>query len=213
MHMVGMGAPFWVKERARPSGIQAFLALLKQEGVNPGPNASLPGAAVEAEANVGLWRWCVEVEILPETRYEACRTPGLDEFPSELLSVTGGSCHKYHFFHVFCRDKSMLVVTKVLSRKSLKCLSRQNIFVATKLLSRKAYFCHDKHVFSRRNFCHDKHTFVATKKVYLWQLPPMISFIHSYCLMVCPPLSRSFAVILQLQLDGFFCCHLAAAVG
>ena len=112
MHMVGMGAPFWVKERARPSGIQAFLALLKQEGVNPGPNASLPGAAVEAEANVGLWRWCVEVEIVPETRYEACRTPGLDEFPSELLSITGGSCPKYHFLSGqtrACRDKTRVL--------------------------------------------------------------------------------------------------------
>jgi len=128
MHMVGMGAPFWVKERARPSGIQAFLALLKQEGVNPGPNASLPGAAVEAEANVGLWRWCVEVEIVPETRYEACRTPGLDEFPSELLSITGGSCPKYHFLSGqtrACRDK-----TRVLSRQKFAC--RDKSFVAKK---------------------------------------------------------------------------------
>ena len=97
MHMVGMGAPFWVKERARPSGIPAFVALLKQEGVNPGLNASLPGVTTSAEANVGLWRWCVEVETLG-TRYEACQTPGLAQFPGESLSFSLVVSYRVFFF-------------------------------------------------------------------------------------------------------------------
>ena len=82
------------------------------------------------------------------------------------LSIIGGNCHKYHFCqfltrhtgvvtkHVFFRDKSMLVLTKVLSGKKL-CLSRQNLsrdntFVAT--------FVATKHV-----FCRNKSMLVETK--------------------------------------------------
>ena len=37
------------------------------------------------------------------------------------------------------------------------------MFVTTKVLLQQTYFCHDKHVF------------VMTKKLYLWQFPPMIA--------------------------------------
>ena len=112
------------------------------------------------------------------------------------LVITGGSCHKDHFY----RDKkTFFVATKLcLSRQTYFCrdkrLSRQ-IFIATNviLLTRQAYFCRDKHL-SQQKFCRGKHTFVVTKgmfccdkhvfvttntclsrqKLYLWQLPPMI---------------------------------------
>ena len=47
-----------------------------------------------------------------------------------------------YFWHIFCSDKSMLAMTKLVVTKL--CLSQQNIFVAT-------------------NICHDKHVFVTTK--------------------------------------------------
>ena len=51
---------------------------------------------------------------------------------------------------VFCRDKSMLVATKRLSRQTRVC--RDKCFVATNIiLSRQAYFCRDK-----RRVCRDK---------------------------------------------------------
>ena len=94
-------------------------------------------------------------------------------------------CHdKTHLLsrqaHV-CRDKSMLVLTKLLSWQNYVCcdwyLLRQKfrrdkhiyMFLTTNIiLLRQAYFC-----------CNKKHVFVATKvlsqqKWYLWQLPPTI---------------------------------------
>ena len=55
-----------------------------------------------------------------------------------LVSIIGGSCHKYHFRRDtrVCHDKSMFVVTKVLS---WHFLSRQ-----TKVFSWQAYFCRNK---------------------------------------------------------------------
>ena len=69
-------------------------------------------------------------------------------------SIIGGRCHKYHFCHnksfvmtnIFCRDKSILVVTKLLL---------QQILVMTKLC------------LSWQRFCGNKHTFVMTKDVFL----------------------------------------------
>ena len=64
--------------------------------------------------------------------------------------ITGGSCHKYHFGRdKSFVDKSMLVVTKVLSRKNYVC--RDKTFVTT-------YICRDKQFW--------KHTSVATKDVF-----------------------------------------------
>ena len=59
--------------------------------------------------------------------------------------------------HVFCRDKSMLVLTKVL-------LQQQNIVTANVILLRQK-FCCSKHTFvmTKDVFCHDKHVFVVTK--------------------------------------------------
>ena len=59
-------------------------------------------------------------------------------------SVIGGSCHKYHF----CRDKSMLVVTKVLSRKNYVCREKKKIgcccfFVATNIILSRQFFFRD----------------------------------------------------------------------
>ena len=68
--------------------------------------------------------------------------------------------------HIFCRDKSMLVVTKKLSRKI--SLSRQNIFVSTKLLSRQIFVATNI-IFVLLKFCCDKHTFVATSILLLRQ--------------------------------------------
>ena len=92
---------------------------------------------------------------------------------SQCVSVIGGSCRKYHFCrdksfvatkHVLCRDKSMFAATERLSRQKL-CLSRQNIFVATKLLSCQIFVATNT-CLSRQMFCRDKHTFVATKDVF-----------------------------------------------
>ena len=52
-----------------------------------------------------------------------------------LLSLAGA------VISIICRDKSMLVATKLLSRQTF--LSRQ-IFVVTKVFSRLVYFCRDK---------------------------------------------------------------------
>ena len=111
-----------------------------------------------------------------------------------VFSVIGWSCHKYSFCrnkHVFGPDKSMLVTTKLLSRKTCFCRDK-HVFVATiKCLSRQYYVCCDKYLLRQLFFGHDKHIFVATKDVfcrdkdvfvvlsrqkYLWQLPPMIVF-------------------------------------
>ena len=81
--------------------------------------------------------------------------------------IIGGSCHKYNFCrhkHYACSDKTF-VPTKL-------CLSRQNIFVATKLLSRQT------------RVCRDKHTFVATKDVPPTPFQPSI---HPPKLVRCDP--------------------------
>ena len=61
------------------------------------------------------------------------------------LSITGRSCHKYHFllWQKFCRDKHVFVATK-------------HIFCRDKI------FCVDK-TFVVTNICHNKHNFVVTK--------------------------------------------------
>ena len=61
---------------------------------------------------------------------------------------------------VFCRDKSMLVMTKLLCLLRQNILLQQKYFVATKLcLLQQAYFCCNK-----RRVCCNK-TFVATKMI------------------------------------------------
>ena len=87
------------------------------------------------------------------------------------FSVIGGSCHEYHF----CRDKNMLVVAKISSRKYTN-------------------ICRDKHVTDEHTFVATKDVFCRDKKWYLWQLPSMIIIsppqprpprciiLHVYCL-------------------------------
>ena len=73
----------------------------------------------------------------------------------EILTTSTLLCWHYVYHrqvvtkHVFCCDKSMLVVTKVLLRKS--------------------YGCCNKIFLSQQNFCHGKHNFVATSILLLWQ--------------------------------------------
>ena len=99
-------------------------------------------------------------------------------------TIIGGSCLKYNFRHdkhvfvatkhVSCRDKSMLVTTKLLSWQNIFCHDKKyaccdkhdKYFVATKVLSQQAYFCRDKRCpLSQQTricctlVCHDK-TFV-----------------------------------------------------
>ena len=80
----------------------------------------------------------------------------------------------------FCRDKGMLVATKVcLSRQKYAC--RDKTFLVAKVCLSRQQFCRKKIMFVATNVCRSKHVFVATKvllrqKFYLWQLPPMRFF-------------------------------------
>ena len=62
-----------------------------------------------------------------------------------MLTITGCSCHKYHFCHD--KHKTMLVATKPLSRQN-------TFFIVSKLC--RYHFCRDKHV-----FCRDKYVFCS----------------------------------------------------
>ena len=99
-----------------------------------------------------------------------------------LSSISGRSCHQYHF----CRNKRLFVVTKhVMAKVCLTqtkiCLWRNvgrasNNLVTTKVLSRQAYFCQretwfvvasNTFVMTNTRLCFVSHD----KKWYLWQLP------------------------------------------
>ena len=105
--------------------------------------------------------------------------------PKVLSRQTQDWCDKQVFGatkHFFCREKNMLVATKLCLPRPTRvsrdktcfatniCRNKHN-FVATKVLSQQAYFCRDKHMsfvatkvcLSRQNFCRDKIMFVATK--------------------------------------------------
>ncbi|KAK7113002.1 uncharacterized protein [Littorina saxatilis] len=93
IQMIGMGAPYWFKEQAKPAAYQAFLQVLKREGVDPGANATQPGAITRAEVHVGLWRWCVDVTVWG-VFYSACKSPELGDFQGwwkgcQALSLVG----------------------------------------------------------------------------------------------------------------------------
>ena len=133
---------------------------------------------------------------------------------TRMVSIIGGSCHKYNFCHdqkffcdkhifvvtkhIFYRDKSMIVMTK------LFCCNKHN-FVTTKLLS-QAYFCHDK-----RPFCDDKHVFVMTKVCLSWQIVFVATNIcrdkHNFAANFFPPTS-----IFLSQKKEVFCCDKHAFV-
>ena len=63
----------------------------------------------------------------------------------------GGSCRKYHF----CRDKSFVTTSLLLSRQTRVCRDK------TCFLSQQKHTC-----LLQQKFCHGKHTFVVTKDVF-----------------------------------------------
>ena len=77
----------------------------------------------------------------------------------------------------FCRNKSKLVATKLLSWQNclLGQICRDKSFVTTKICLSQQKFCHDKHtsVATKDLFCHTK---LSTQYFFkLWQLPPIIT--------------------------------------
>ena len=109
-----------------------------------------------------------------------------------VFIIIGGSCHKYNVCrdksfvatnkhvlvatnHVFCRDKSMLAATKLLSHHNYIChdkiclsrqiFSREHVFVATNILwsRQKTCFVATKHLFVPTKLCLSRQIFVATK--------------------------------------------------
>ena len=112
--------------------------------------------------------------------------------------IIGGSCYKYHF----CRDKSMPVTTKLLSRQTYFSrdksfvmtniiLSRQTYFVMKKVLSRQAYFCRNK-----RRDCRDKNNTCGSSRP--WAFCAVTSFCAHFTRCVCVCVFFSFS---------FFCCN------
>ena len=80
-------------------------------------------------------------------------------FSVHHLGVSSKDCHNKHVCvvtkHVFCRNKSILVTTKLL----LWQIVTNIIFVVTKVLSQQAYFF----LASKHIFCHEKSMLVAIK--------------------------------------------------
>ena len=103
-----------------------------------------------------------------------------------MLSITGESCHKYHFCrdktHLLSRqkyayrDKGFVATSILLSRQARVCRDKTHVCRDKRtVLSRQTYACRDKtfvvtdicrnkHVFVARRACRDK-TFVATKMI------------------------------------------------
>ena len=105
------------------------------------------------------------------------------------ISLEGAATSIFRGNKSFCRDKTRLLSRKKCACRDKRfaakkvCLSRQNIFVATKHLSRQAYFLEPKRFvatsilveaklwshtcLSRQKFGRDKHiTFVETNDVF-----------------------------------------------
>ena len=129
-----------------------------------------------------------------------CENERARKHPSTTLcTIIGGNCYKYNFCHnksfvttllfvaakhIFCCDKSMLVIwpkfcgNKIMFVVMTKSFVMTNICcdkhnsVVTKVLSQQTYFCHDKHVFvatTKHIFCCDK-AFVMTNTCLSWQI-------------------------------------------
>ena len=92
--------------------------------------------------------------------------------PLTLLKVSLAGAVFVATKHVFCRDKSMLAATKVLSGQIRVCPDK------TRLLSRQKYVCRYKHFvatsillsqqktcFVETNTCFSRQKFVATKMI------------------------------------------------
>jgi len=115
-----------------------------------------------------------------------------------ILTIIGGSCHKYHFSHDKCFVAKALVVTNVF------LLWQNTSFVATKvcllwqLLSWRNYICCDKILLAWQKLCRDKYlvwqtpvccdkSFVVTKIILvLRQLRPVISVNLIWALLLHP---------------------------
>ena len=85
---------------------------------------------------------------------------------------------------VFCREKSMLVATKLLSRQTTFFVATNtglSSFVATNiLLSRQTtFFSRDKHVFVK--FGRNKYTFVPTNDVFSCDKHVFVMFVATKC--------------------------------
>ena len=102
-------------------------------------------------------------------------------------TVTGGSCHRYHF----CGDKSFVCRHKSFVMTNICCdkyiiLSRQAYFYRDKLpqvsfLSRQKYVCRHKNcqhkTFVMTDICCDKHNFVTTSLLLSRQAATSIIFV------------------------------------
>ena len=68
--------------------------------------------------------------------------------------------------HIFCHDKSMLIMTKLLSWQNATntCLSWQNYACIDKITFVATNICHTCVV--TKTFCHDRHIFVVTKDMF-----------------------------------------------
>ena len=77
---------------------------------------------------------------------------------SSVFIIIGGSCHKYNV----CRDKSFVATNKhvLVATNHVFCRDK-SMLAATKLLSHHNYICHDKICLSRQIFSRE-HVFVAT---------------------------------------------------
>ena len=183
--------------RARGSGSHAGVC-----GVGQGEG---PSVRRQAHQRLGPHRAAVD-PVLGHLRLgrESQQSVGTHT-PRLTFCIVGVSCHKYHFCrdkHVSCRDKSMLVATKLLSRQAYFCRDKRRVLWTG--------ICHDKTFVATKilYFCGDKHTFVATKDVLalvaaaagdtsatcLHTLPPASTLCHlpphsATCLHTLPPAS------------------------
>ena len=104
------------------------------------------------------------------------------ELPQVLFLSRQKFCRYKHVFvetkHVFCRDKSMLAVTKLLSRQNHVCrdkicLSRQAycfiMFHFTRVLSQQTRVCRDRSKLVATKICLSRQTyfFFTTKDVFV----------------------------------------------
>ena len=118
-------------------------------------------------SGTAFWRKAVVWEVSAYCSYNV---------ENSLSTVTGGSCHKYHF----CRDKTHLLsqqkyvcCDETIVATKIFCCDKHN-FVTTILLLQQAYFCCGRrHVLLHQTcFCSDKSAccFVVTKLCLLPQI-------------------------------------------
>ena len=110
------------------------------------------------------------------------------ELPQVSFLSWQNFCHNKHVFfwrdkhmfvvtkHVFCHNKSMLVVTKIF------CHDKHN-FVATNIILSWQKFCHDKHTLAMtKDMFVVTSTFIATKLYLWWQKMGFVATNLHFCL-------------------------------